>query len=530
MIKKKVFFLSALSGVLLSFPWLFPNFGWFIFVALVPLLLAGNLLNKQNDRQSNLFFYSAFIAFLIWNLVSTWWIAHVSFGGMLVIVVLNSLMMASVWWAVNNVRRQFGEISGFFALLVFWLAFEFLHHNWTLQWPWLILGNGLANAVKIIQWYEFTGVLGGSLWILTSNILIFILMSQLLEGRFLNAAKLAFYAILLVGIPICLSLYIYSKSAEKGSKLEVVVLQPNINPYTEKFSGMSEQDQVKKLVSMAGSVVSESTALVVAPETAFPPMWEDSINIQNQTIQLFAEIIRKYPQLSVIGGSMTKRKVGLDEPVSETASRSADGRFLFDTFNSAVLFDRTENIQIGHKRILVSGVEKMPFQKYFSFLKKFIVDIGGTSGSLTSAPEATVFKTETGIKIGSVICFESVFGEHCAELAKKGAGLLVVITNDGWWRESPGSWQHFGYSRIRAIETRRFVARSANTGISGFINQRGDVLKKSELNTCDVLCAPIRLNNEITFYVRNGDFIGRICSLLSALILIYFLAKRLKWF
>ncbi len=529
MIKKQVFFLSVLSGGLLSLPWLFPNFGWALFLALVPLLLAENLLRKQNDQQNNLLFYSVFVAFLIWNLGSTWWIAHVSFSGMLVIVGLNSLIMASVWWAGNKIRRLFGELSGFFALPVFWLTFEFLHHNWTLQWPWLTLGNGLANSVKIIQWYEFTGVSGGSLWIFISNILIFLLIKQMLEKSFQNAAKLAFFTLLLVGIPIGFSYFIYSGSIAKGDVLEVIVLQPNIDPYTEKFSGMNEQYQVNKLVSLASSVVSESTDLVVAPETAFPPMWEDSIHIQHQTIHSFAEIIRKHPQLSVIGGCITKRKFELNEPISETASRSTDGRFWYDTFNSALLFDRTENVQIAHKRILVSGVEKMPFQKYFSFLKKFIVDIGGTSGSLASAAEATVFKTETGIKIGSVICFESAFGEHCGDLVKKGAGLLVVITNDGWWRTSPGSWQHFGYSRIRAIETRRFVARSANTGISGYINQRGDVLKKSELNTCDVLSAPLRLNDEITFYVRNGDFIGWICSLFFGLILIYYLAKRLNW-
>jgi apolipoprotein N-acyltransferase len=529
MIKKKVFLLSFISGGLLCLPWLFPNLGWSLFVALVPLLLSDNLLGKDKGTQNNHFFYYAFAAFLVWNLGSTWWIAHVSFSGMLVIVLLNSLMMALVWWAGNKIRRQFGEMSGFFALLVFWLAFEFLHHNWTLQWPWLTLGNGLANSVKIIQWYEFTGVLGGSLWILISNFLIFLLVKQILQKSFKNAAKLTFYTLLLIGLPIGLSFYIYSGSIEKGSVLEIVLLQPNIDPYTEKFSGMNEQDQVKKLVSLAGSVVSESTDLVVAPETAFPPMWEDSI-LQYRSILSFREMIRKFPELSVFGGSITKRKFGLDEPVSETGSRSTDGRFSYDTFNSALLFDRTEKIQIGHKRILVSGVEKMPFQKYFSFLKKFIVDIGGTSGGLASANESTVFTTENGLIVGPVICFESAFGAHCSDLAKKGAELLVVITNDGWWKESPGSWQHFGYSRIRAIETRRFVARSANTGISGFINQRGDVLKKSGLNTCDVISAPIRLNDGITFYVRNGDFIGRICSLLSALILMYFLVKRLNWF
>ena len=117
---------------------------------------------------------------------------------------------------------------------------------------------------------------------------------------------------------------------------------------------------------------------------------------------------------------------------------------------------------------------------------------------------------------------------HSVDLIRKGAQLLVVITNDGWWKDSPGSWQHFGYSRLRAIETRRCIVRSANTGISGFINERGDVLKKSAKNSFEVLSSKVSLNDEITIYSRYGDFIGWICSILSGMILINFLISKWK--
>jgi apolipoprotein N-acyltransferase len=94
-----------------------------------------------------------------------------------------------------------------------------------------------------------------------------------------------------------------------------------------------------------------------------------------------------------------------------------------------------------------------------------------------------------------------------------------VLTNDGWWKGSPGSWQHFGYSRLRAIETRRSIARCANTGISGFINQRGDILKKTELSVSDVIGMPVGLNKTVTFYARYGDYLGKFCVLLSVLIM-----------
>jgi apolipoprotein N-acyltransferase len=170
----------------------------------------------------------------------------------------------------------------------------------------------------------------------------------------------------------------------------------------------------------------------------------------------------------------------------------------------------------------------MPFQQYFSFLGKYVINLGGVSGGLASASGPTVFEGGSKEKIGSVICFESAFGEYVANTVKQGANLIVVITNDGWWKDSPGVSQHFSYSRLRAIETRRSIARSANTGISGFIDQRGNVINKTIVNACVGITAKIRMNDAITFYVRYGDFPGRVSMLLSILILLYLLVDRLK--
>jgi apolipoprotein N-acyltransferase len=528
MLKKTVFLLPVASGILLSLPWLFHNLGWSLFFAFVPLMLAEYWFFRPDIRTNTLFYYPVFLAFLVWNVLSTWWIGYVSLAGMFILALLNAFIMTSVWSAASVVRRQNGTISGVFSLVIFWLSVEFLQHHWAIQWPWLTLGNGLANSVKSIQWYEFTGVLGGSLWILFSNILIFLVVKYLFEKSFLKAFKLAAYILILIGVPAFLSFQLYSGNTEKGISMNVTVLQPNIDPYTEKFSGMSQDAQVSKLVSLAESAVSDSTDLIISPETAFPPMWEDSLRINNEGVQLVSGIIRKYPNISFLVGAMTKRKFNSGETVSETARLSTDRSYSYDIFNSALLLDRTEKIQIGHKSILVSGVEKMPFQKYFSFLDQFALSLGGTNGSLSSAATPTILTLSNGVKIGPVICFESAFGDHSVDLVKGGARFLVVITNDGWWRDSPGVWQHFGYSRIRAIETRRSIACSANTGISGFINQRGDVIKTSKVNSCELLSSKIVSNDEITFYAENGDVIGRISLLLSGLIVSYLLVK--KWF
>ena len=519
----QLFFLSVISGILLSFPWIFSGLDWVLLFAFVPLLLADSLqLQQRKFENLSSSFLIGFIAFLLWNVLSTWWISYVSFLGMLFITSLNSLFMSSVWWLKNKVRQKFGAASGYFSLVVFWIAFEFLNHHGLLPWPWLTLGNGFANAVKIIQWYEFTGVLGGSVWILLSNILIFIAVRNLLDQahrKFVRSTGLALSAII---FPIALSLYLYFDYSEKGAIQNVVVLQPNIDPYTEKFSGMSADDQISKLISLADSKITDSTDLVLAPETSLPPLWEDSLALQSPSLLPLIQIIDRFPNVSFIVGAITQRKFRSGEPVSNTARQSDDGKYSFDVFNSAVMIDRTGRVQFSHKNILVAGVEKDPFREYFSFLPDYMLDLGGINGSLASGKEPKVFDLSSTRKVGPVICFESVFGEHVRQLVMNGANYIAVLTNDGWWKDSPGVWQHFGYSRIRAIETRRSVVRSANTGISGCINQRGDVLVQTEIDVCDGVSSRIGMNNSITFYVSHGDYLGWISLFLSGMIGIYF--------
>jgi apolipoprotein N-acyltransferase len=447
---------------------------------------------------------------------------------MLFVTSLNALFMSSVWWIKNKVQHHLGPASGYFSLIVFWITFEFLNHYGLLPWPWLTLGNGLANTTKVIQWYEFMGVLGGSVWILLSNVLIFLTIRNITDCSLPKLAKLAGLTLVVIAFPIVLSLYMYSNYTEKGAIQHVVVLQPNIDPYTEKFSGMSAEDQISRLVLLAETKITDSTDLVLAPETALSPLWEDSLVLQSPSLLPFNRIIHRFPNVNFIAGAITQQKFRNDEPISKTARQSADDSYSFDSFNSAVLINRTGLVQFSHKNILVAGVEKDPFQDYFSFLPDFILDLGGMKGGLTSGKEPMLLEDVNGVKIRPVICFESVFAGYVRQLVKNGAQYIVVLTNDGWWKDSPGVWQHFGYSRIRAIETHRSIVRSANTGISGFINQQGDVIAQTNVNVAEAINSSIRMNSSTTFYVRYGNYLGWISLFLSGMIAIYLLVYR-RW-
>jgi apolipoprotein N-acyltransferase len=184
-------------------------------------------------------------------------------------------------------------------------------------------------------------------------------------------------------------------------------------------------------------------------------------------------------------------------------------------------------IQLYHKSKLVPGVEKMPFPTLLKPLEKYAIDLGGMPGSLGVQDERSVFVSYSdNKKVAPAICYESIYGEYCGEYINKGAGLIFIITNDGWWKDTPGYRQHNSYARMRAIEHRRSIARSANTGTSCFINQRGDMEQATDFWVPAVIKATLNYNEEITFYTKYGDYIARVACFLSVALLLLAVANK----
>jgi apolipoprotein N-acyltransferase len=151
----------------------------------------------------------------------------------------------------------------------------------------------------------------------------------------------------------------------------------------------------------------------------------------------------------------------------------------------------------------------MPFPWLLKPLGDFAIDLGGTVGQLGVDKEQIPFTINDTLKIAPVICYESVYGDFVNRFVKNGANMIFVITNDGWWGNTPGHRQHMLFSAVRAVETRRSVARSANTGISCFVNQRGDVSQATPYWEPAVIRQTLNANDKVTFYVKYGDYIAR---------------------
>ena len=532
-ILKSKLFLSALSGLLLGLSWPTYGFPFLIFFAMVPLFMIEDEIKKTAKKPLSKVFLYTYFALIIWNTITTWWIWNSTDFGAIMAIVLNSLFMSLIWVLFSFSKRYFTHSShAIFILPVYWVAFEYLHLDWDLSWSWLNLGNVFADYPSAIQWYEYTGTLGGTWWILIVNILVFKLVQKMMSVEF-SSKRLVFASIpmlLFIFIPLIYSWQVYVNYEEKGENVEVVVVQPNMDPWSEQFTSPPEE-VIKRIIDLSSPLISENTKFLLAPESAIQEGLRESgifnkkAQSQGVSLDLLQEFLQKHPNLQLIIGASTYQF--LDE--ATPTSRTTKGGSIYDEYNTAILMNAQGAEEVYHKSKLVPGPEKMPFKKILQPLQEIAFDLGGTVGSLGSDSERKVFYSKDKKTGGApLICYESIYGGFVAEFVRNRAQLLFIITNDGWWGDTQGHKQHLAFASLRAIECRRSIARSANTGISCFVNQRGDLLETTSYWTPDARKANIKAQKELTFFVRYGDYPGRVSAFLAALLLLISVSVFLK--
>lgn len=499
--------LAVLSGLLIAVAWPVRGLAPLAFIAFVPLLYL---------EEKHYSFWISSITFLIWNALTTWWVWKTTALGTIGMIVLNSLFMTCVFWVYHFVKtRLYDNKKGYYLLIIFVLAFEYLHLNWQINWPWLNLGNVFSHYHTWVQWYSITGIAGGTIWVLLANILVYKLLKDYKKIYVV-------YVLLVLFIPLIVSKIQYACYDEKGSDVEIVVVQPNLDPYTEEFT-LNPKQIMERNLSVAAPMMTENTRFVVSPESAIQEnIWLDNID-KYYSIKELRRFIDKYPQACYVIG-ISAYGLAPDGSENDFAARKFyDVDKYFYAYNTATLITR-DSIQLYHKSRLTPGAEAMPSWWFMRMLKDSALDLGGTVGTLKKDSEARTLSFDNH-RVAALICYESVFGEYVTEFVRKGADMLFVITNDGWWGNSPGHKQHLEFSKLRAIETRRSVARSANTGISGFINQRGDIIEQSKYWEQTALRNTIKTNDKLTFYVRYGDYLYKISVFMTALLVAMTIVK-----
>ncbi len=560
--------LAVLGAVLLWAAWPVRGFAGLLFLGWIPLLVieartaAPNALPVEPEAsvgpnaprsKGKLRLYPAFgryayLFLVLWNALTTWWVSLATIWGGMAAVILNAGLMTLPILAFRRTKRRLGAPLGYLALVVYWVAFENLHLRWDLTWPWLTLGNGFAAVPSWVQWYEYTGQLGGSVWVLAVNVLAFLalyptgqstgnLASQPVSAAPAFWRRPAVMASLALGLPLLWSGFLLMRFEEKGAPAEVVVVQPNVDPYNEKFESnprfIPYEQQVARLIHLSDSLTTPQTRFVLWPETALEKGVDEADLASDWRIGQARGFLARHPGTQLITGITTM--VRYDRPDASPTIREHQGIY-YDVFNTALhLPNATAPWAVYHKSKLVPGVERLPYPSVFGILKVFAIDLGGTVGSYGTQPEREAFGADSaaggtngGPQIGPVICYESIYSDFVADYVREGhATLIGIITNDGWWGNTPGHRQHLAYASLRAIETRRDVVRAANTGISAFLDQRGRITQTLGWWQRGALRGTVHLNTEETFYVRYGDLLAYLAPTLAvALLVMSFVAGR----
>jgi len=536
----KYIFLSLISALLLSISW--PTYGipFFIFFAFVPLLLMEQEISKFSkiNKKGWAVFGLTYLAFFIWNVVTTGWLYHAknpdgnnSLLAVAIPVIVNSLLMSLVFQLYYWYKKVRGTYFGLVFFVAIWLSFERFHLNWEFTWPWLNLGNSFSEYPQLIQWYDTIGATGGSFWILLINVFAFYTLRIWQAGRIRkDLVKNISILTAIIVLPLLISIYKYNSYQEKPvGEVTTLLLQPKLDPYTEKYSKDSLQI-LGELLSLAEENSKTKVDFFIAPETAFPgngSLSENGFN-KSTSIAIAKEFLGKHPQSIFLTGAST-HKFLFDEAETEDYSTKIQEGVWVNSYNSALQIIPNQEVEVYHKAKLVPGVEIFPYIRYLKpILGDAMLDFGGANSSLGIDKERKVFSNRFNkAKMAPIICYESIYGEYVTDYVKNGANLLAIMTNDSWWDNTEGHKQLLSYARLRAIETRREIVRAANSGISAHINARGDILQDTFYDDRTALLVKANLLEEKSIYTKIGDLISRIAIFVLGFLIIYHFGERI---
>jgi apolipoprotein N-acyltransferase len=341
-----------------------------------------------------------------------------------------------------------------------------------------------------------------------------------------SAAVIGLLAVLIA--PFAISPIIGSKykgCMDAENNLEVLIVQPNIDPYN-KFQALTQnqqnailEGQIEKSLSYRKGDSLASPLLVLAPETFTSDIIVGQYD-RSRTWRRFTGFLKDYPGVSMLFGASSYDYITSETAPSHTARKVNDGLWV-ESHNSALMIDGSERTEIFHKSRLVVGVEKTPYPAIFCRLDNLL---GGVMGRCVGQDEISLLNVQgtdgVNIPVGCAVCYESIYGEYYTGYIRKGAEAMTIITNDAWWGDTPGYRQHLSYASLRAIETRRAIARCANTGISAIISPSGEIIHPTPWWEAAVIKGQIPLRDDITFFVAHGDIAGRICTFVFCLLLL----------
>ncbi len=484
--------LAIAASILLALS--FPPFN--IAILQIPAFLCLFRIGSICESKREVILY-AYPSFVLWNLFTTYWLMMATVAGGIAAILANAALMLFPLLLIRRFQQSELDpiISSFIAASI-WVGYEFLHHNWDLSWPWLTLGNAWSNLTGVIQYISVTGVYGISFWVILTSSLFYAYIKNFDNRKLLTSS-----VTVLLLFPLLSMISLMTMHYADEEKIEVTIVQPNSDSY-QRFGGeASMEDLLDKLLRLSDEARTEETDVIIWPENAV----DSSLRITSPQFDVIRDSLQSWNTNLITGLGLVE--VYQDGEPRPEVVRESTGGMIYNIFNAALFFQPDQPTEIYKKGRLVPIVERFPFVTYFQRLDVFKWVDWGTLVGYGLGQEPTLFSVNDN-QTPALICYDSVFPGWVNQFAREGAGFLTIITNDGWWGDSAGHKQHFAYARLRAIEQRMWVARSANNGISGIISPDGKVQKETEYWTEDAFTFTIYDSDYQTFYNRFGDWLG----------------------
>lgn len=535
---KRPYVLAAISGILYGLA--FPPTGFpgslLGFICLVPLLIALETGTRLRDA-----FRRGFVAMFLLGLVANYWVGgwkgigavdpFLMVGGV-ILALIHPFFLVVPLLLYDVVRRKYGAKPALYALPILWTGFEYFHSLGDLSYPWLNLYNTQSYNLPYIQFIEYTGSFGASFLLVAVNALIYVLLRARREavsglptelvvsakGKRLAVVSLS----LAIGLPYLHGAIVMSQAQSSERTLRVTIIQPNINPWA-KWEVSQKGILDTNFEATDAAIARDGKAdLVIWPETAIT--FPITLNYNGEHLLRLYDYLDRIRTPLLTGFPQVEEYMQGKDSIPPDAKPSKYDRLFYRSWNAAmVVYRGAEGYEQDHyyKQRLVPWGEKVPFVDIFPVLGdifKWSVGLGswneGTGFDVQRLPMRAVDSTapvQDTARMWTMICYESVYPWFVREFVKNGAEMLVIITNDGWYGRSSGPYQHNQFAVLRAIENRRWIARSANTGISSVIDDKGRMIRETDLFVKDAITSEIPLRAELTVYASVGDWVAIPC-------------------
>jgi len=513
--RKKEILLSVLSGLLLTCS--FPKIGadWAAWFSLVPMLFALKSLPPRNA------FYMGLTTGVVHYLTLLYWLipmmetyGHIPLWLGSCFIFLLALYLGFYVAIFSAILKRFciQPLSVFFLIPVLTVSLEYLRSILFSGFPWGLFGYSQYSRLSLIQISDITGVYGISFMIALVNGAFFVILLNLTKGRWQNSLvsrKAAAGSAVLTALMLAAVILYGNQRIKTIDELQsgsptakISVIQGNIDQ-SKKWENSYQQTTVDKYIRLSLSTSSESPELIVWPETATPFYFLSRYHLYlTRQIQ---EGIKRSGAFFLVGSPSYERT-----------------DYKIEYYNSAYLLNPKGDSTGKYNKVhLVPYGEYIPLKKWFPFLGKLVAQVGdfkpGKKGSTLTWGEN---------RIGIQICFEVIFPDLARAMAKNQAALFVNLTNDAWFGTSSGPYQHFSMTIFRSVENKRALVRSANTGISGFIDPCGRILSTTPLSTEAALTQTVPFMKTETVYMIVGDLFALVCLVLASLFIIFRFIKR----